>query len=85
MFKEILCFKDLTMVILCSQTVFQVTPLSADEWVTVMKFSLPVILLDESLKFVARKLADGKGMLNGVHGIVIMWGVFFALLLYGPF
>lgn len=67
------------------QTVFQVTPLTSEEWVTVMKFSLPVVLLDESLKFVARKLADGKGMLNGVHGIVLMWGVFFALLLYGPF
>jgi hypothetical protein len=27
---------------------------------TVMKFSLPVILLDELLKFVARNYADGK-------------------------
>uniref|UniRef100_A0A6M2E037 Putative product n=1 Tax=Xenopsylla cheopis TaxID=163159 RepID=A0A6M2E037_XENCH len=40
-------------------TVFQVTPLSADEWITVMKFSIPVILLDEVLKFVARKITDG--------------------------
>ena len=33
---------------------------------TVMKFSLPVILLDEALKFVARNYADGKegGLLN---------------------
>ena len=39
---------------------FQVTPLSFAQWVTVMKFSLPVILLDELLKFVARNYADGK-------------------------
>uniref|UniRef100_A0A8D8QB29 Calcium-transporting ATPase n=1 Tax=Cacopsylla melanoneura TaxID=428564 RepID=A0A8D8QB29_9HEMI len=39
-------------------TIFQVTPLSIDEWVTVMKFSIPVVLLDETLKFIARKLGD---------------------------
>lgn len=39
-------------------SVFQVTPLSPEEWVTVMKFSIPVVLLDETLKFVARKIAD---------------------------
>merc|ERR1712193_405859 len=40
--------------------VFQITPLSFAQWITVMKFSLPVILLDELLKFVARNYADGK-------------------------
>jgi Ca2+ transporting ATPase len=40
--------------------VFQVTPLSPDEWITVMKFSIPVILLDETLKFVARRVSDGN-------------------------
>merc|ERR1712117_350292 len=39
-------------------TVFQVTPLSVAQWITVMKFSLPVILLDELLKFVARNYAE---------------------------
>ncbi|XP_046680191.1 calcium-transporting ATPase sarcoplasmic/endoplasmic reticulum type [Homalodisca vitripennis] len=39
-------------------TVFQVCPLTGDEWLTVMKFSLPVVLLDETLKFVARKFTD---------------------------
>lgn len=39
-------------------TIFQVTPLGIDEWMTVMKFSLPVVLLDETLKFTARKIAD---------------------------
>ena len=39
-------------------SVFQVTPLTGEEWVTVMKFSIPVVLLDETLKFIARKFAD---------------------------
>jgi len=38
--------------------VFNITPLSWEQWMTVMKFSLPVILLDELLKFVARNYAD---------------------------
>merc|ERR1712039_122946 len=38
--------------------VFQITPLSWAQWIVVMKFSLPVILLDELLKFVARNYAD---------------------------
>merc|ERR1719339_936933 len=41
--------------------VFNITPLSIDQWMTVMKFSLPVILLDELLKFVARNYADAIG------------------------
>lgn len=55
-----------------------------DEWLTVMKFSIPVVLLDEVLKFVARKIADGESLLNGMQWIVLMWAVFFGLLLYGP-
>jgi len=33
---------------------------SKAQWFVVMKFSLPVILLDELLKWVARNYADGK-------------------------
>ncbi|GAB6030330.1 hypothetical protein CHUAL_005998 [Chamberlinius hualienensis] len=39
-------------------TVFQICPLKVEEWVAVMKISLPVILLDETLKFLARKFAE---------------------------
>jgi len=39
-------------------TVFSVCQLTVDEWWTVMKISLPVILLDETLKFVARNYID---------------------------
>jgi Ca2+ transporting ATPase len=40
--------------------VFQVTPLGVEEWLVVMKFSIPVVLLDETLKFVARRISDGN-------------------------
>lgn len=39
-------------------TVFQVMPLSVSQWVAVLKISLPVLLLDEALKFVARRYTD---------------------------
>jgi len=42
-------------------TVFQIAPLSFAQWFVVMKFSLPVILLDELLKWVARNYADAIG------------------------
>lgn len=71
--------------VLSKQTVFQVTPLTGDEWITVMKFSIPVVLLDEVLKFVARKISDGTNPLLTLHWIVLMWAVYFGLLIYGPF
>jgi len=40
--------------------VFNISALSFDQWMVVMKFSLPVLLLDEALKFIARNYADGK-------------------------
>ncbi|XP_033111549.1 calcium-transporting ATPase sarcoplasmic/endoplasmic reticulum type-like isoform X2 [Anneissia japonica] len=39
-------------------TVFQITPLNITEWIAVVKISIPVILLDETLKFVARRITD---------------------------
>lgn len=66
------------------QSVFQVTPLTGEEWLTVMKFSIPVVLLDETLKFIARKIADGENPIYTVHWIVLMWAVFFGLLFICP-
>jgi Ca2+ transporting ATPase len=42
--------------------VFNITPLSVEQWMTVLKFSLPVLLLDELLKFVARNYADVENL-----------------------
>ncbi|RVE65647.1 hypothetical protein OJAV_G00118670 [Oryzias javanicus] len=41
--------------------IFQITPLNLTQWLMVLKISLPVILLDEMLKFAARNyLEPGK-------------------------
>ncbi|CAF2080182.1 unnamed protein product [Rotaria magnacalcarata] len=39
-------------------TVFQICPLTFEEWVAVLKISFPVVLLDELLKFIARNFID---------------------------
>nr|XP_022343186.1 calcium-transporting ATPase sarcoplasmic/endoplasmic reticulum type-like isoform X9 [Crassostrea virginica] len=39
-------------------TIFQITPLNLAEWIAVLKISFPVIILDETLKFIARKFTD---------------------------
>ena len=49
------------------KVVFNITPLSVAQWMTVLKFSLPVLLLDEALKFVARNYADGKNQGGAPH------------------
>ncbi|XP_064620385.1 calcium-transporting ATPase sarcoplasmic/endoplasmic reticulum type-like isoform X3 [Lineus longissimus] len=38
--------------------VFQITPLTLEEWLVVLKISFPVVIIDETLKFVARKFTD---------------------------
>jgi Ca2+ transporting ATPase len=38
--------------------IFNICPLSIAEWKIVMKLSLPVILLDEVCKFVAREFVE---------------------------
>ncbi|KAJ7994082.1 hypothetical protein DPEC_G00262240 [Dallia pectoralis] len=38
--------------------IFQITPLDVTQWLVVLKISLPVILLDELLKFVARNYLE---------------------------
>ncbi|XP_069992062.1 calcium-transporting ATPase sarcoplasmic/endoplasmic reticulum type isoform X2 [Penaeus vannamei] len=45
-------------------TVFQVMPLTTAQWMAVLKISLPVVLLDETLKFVARKYTDVPGKIE---------------------
>lgn len=62
------------------QQVFQVTPLNGEEWLAVMKLSIPVVLIDETLKFVARKYFEGKEILRNCPGIVLMWAMYFVLV-----
>jgi Ca2+ transporting ATPase len=58
--------------------------LDIDEWLTVLKFSIPVVLLDEALKFVARRISDGKSYIEKCWGLVLAWAIFFAYVLWGP-
>uniref|UniRef100_A0A8C2IK01 Calcium-transporting ATPase n=1 Tax=Cyprinus carpio TaxID=7962 RepID=A0A8C2IK01_CYPCA len=45
------------------QVIFQITALNVTQWLIVLKISLPVILLDELLKFIARNyLEPGKDL-----------------------
>ncbi|XP_030214788.1 sarcoplasmic/endoplasmic reticulum calcium ATPase 2 isoform X1 [Gadus morhua] len=44
--------------------IFQITPLDATQWVMVLKISLPVILLDEVLKFMARNYQESGKQLD---------------------
>ncbi|KAL3313582.1 Sarcoplasmic/endoplasmic reticulum calcium ATPase 2, partial [Cichlidogyrus casuarinus] len=41
-------------------SVFQITPLTLEEWIAVCKMSFPVLVIDEALKLMARHYADGK-------------------------
>lgn len=40
--------------------IFKLTHLNVEQWLMVLKLSIPVILLDELLKFVARTYLEGK-------------------------
>jgi len=42
-------------------SIFHVAPLGSDEWKLIMVFSLPVFLLDETLKWISRTLSGSKG------------------------
>jgi len=46
--------------------VFNISALSLDQWIVVLKFSLPVLLVDEALKFVARNYTDGKSTVSNI-------------------
>lgn len=49
-----------------------------------MKISLPVIILDESLKFIARNYTEGSRAAGGGAAVVAMWALYTGLLLYSP-
>mgnify|MGYP001792513984 FL=1 len=49
-----------------------------------MKISLPVIILDESLKFVARNYTEGRDHVKGGSAVVLMWAAYFGLIYAYP-
>ena len=64
--------------------VFQITSLNLVEWMAVMKISLPVIILDETLKISARSLADGKHPVSRIYIMAPVWLAFILFCVYGP-
>ena len=68
--------------------IFQICPLDAAEWIAVLKFSLPVILIDEALKLFARTTAEvsedaapqAKHTLFDVSLLTLVWGAFLAYI-----
>ena len=70
---------NILYVVVVFQTIFQITPLNFVEWMAVMKISIPVIILDETLKFIARKFTDGKQYYFELACIVLVWGVYIPL------
>jgi P-type Ca2+ transporter type 2A len=64
--------------------VFQISPLTLSEWMVVWKLSFPVILLDETLKFLSRRSTRGESIFRGIHGIIAAWVLFGAWLYMNP-
>jgi len=52
--------------------VFQITPLNLEEWMAVIKLSFPVIIIDETLKLIARKFTDVQLVKDPITGEVKM-------------
>jgi len=46
------------------KAIFRVTPLNTTQWIAVLKFSVPVIFLDEILKVVSRNLIRNERKLK---------------------
>ena len=68
------------------QTVFSVCPLSSGEWIAVCKMSIPVVILDETMKYIARTYIDGTT--KHTHTMVIegailgaAWAIYFGVVL----
>uniref|UniRef100_A0A4W3HMH1 Sarcoplasmic/endoplasmic reticulum calcium ATPase 1-like n=1 Tax=Callorhinchus milii TaxID=7868 RepID=A0A4W3HMH1_CALMI len=77
-----MCLQCVTLSTRCRQLIFQVRALSSHQWVMVLKISLPVILLDEALKYVARnylegevRRARGSGEVDGGVGAIICFSL----------
>ena len=65
-------------------TIFQITPLNFVEWFAVLKISFPVIILDETLKLVARKWIDGKSVFDGMDWLYLgaTWVVYVVVIFF---
>uniref|UniRef100_A0A673H3X7 Calcium-transporting ATPase n=1 Tax=Sinocyclocheilus rhinocerous TaxID=307959 RepID=A0A673H3X7_9TELE len=65
--------------------IFQVTPLHYSQWIIVLKISIPVILLDEALKYISRHHLEGTTCLPEhsilAYEVVLLKGLVWVLCL----
>jgi len=68
--------------------VFHICPLNMEEWIAVLKISVPVVILDETLKLITRSYIDGNEnkseMFLWIAIIALMWILFAAYIFYSP-
>uniref|UniRef100_A0A1I8HDN8 P-type Ca(2+) transporter n=1 Tax=Macrostomum lignano TaxID=282301 RepID=A0A1I8HDN8_9PLAT len=64
--------------------VFQITSLSLEEWMAVVKFSLPVIFIDETLKSLARCQSDGRSPIPSMLVMLLVWAAFLGACYVSP-
>lgn len=59
-------------------TIFHICPLNIEEWIAVLKISLPVCLLDETLKFISRNYIEGneENIPLWFTTNILMWAVY---------
>ncbi|VDL96461.1 unnamed protein product [Schistocephalus solidus] len=60
--------------------VFQISALNLAEWAVVLKLSLPVLLLDETMKAFSRCFIDGHSVSKEAPIIVLLWAIFIGSL-----
>ncbi|VDN28096.1 unnamed protein product [Dibothriocephalus latus] len=64
--------------------IFQISALNLAEWAVVMKLSLPVLLLDETMKACSRCFMDGHPVSKEAPLIVLLWAIFIGCLYQWP-
>ena len=67
-----------------SKKIFQISPLNLTEWSAVIKFSLPVVLLDETQKAFARSTEEGHSFVQQLPALALMWAVYAGFILRFP-
>lgn len=55
--------------------IFHVQPLDANEWITVLLFSAPVLFLDEALKYMTRSNRSRSSILSQMNFWARKWGL----------
>lgn len=74
---------SLTKLFYTIQTIFSVCALNCEEWIAVFKLSFPVILLDETMKFISRmRESTIKCRSAELTYLIVAWVGFLAVVLY---